>query len=195
MELIFARLVDLLGEIDNDKIFGAFGAFAVGDWLPGRANALARPCVSAIRPTYGTMARLGSLLARLVRSAGAGTIATLVDLGFLSFLVAVVGVSPRGASVPALVVGAVVMFFGQKYLAFRARRGDTKREIVLFALVQIGGLALSAILYDLVMRSSPAAARHYVAARMVTTNVVWLAYSFPLWHLVFKPKADPPSPG
>jgi putative flippase GtrA len=160
----FARLVDLLGEIDNDK-------------------------------TYGTMARLGSLLTRLVRSAGAGAIATLADLGSLSFLVAVVGVSPRGASVPALVVGAVVMFFGQKYLAFRARRGDTTREVVLFALVQIGGLALSAILYDLVMRASPAAARHYIAARMVTTNVVWFAYSFPLWHLVFKPKADPPSPG
>jgi len=135
---------------------------------------------------------LGALVARLVRSAGAGAIATLIDLGTLSALVALAGVSPRAASVPALVMGAIAMFFGQKHLAFRARRGDSKREAVLFALVQIGGLAVNAILYELVMRAVPASARHYVAVRLVTTNVVWLAYSFPLWHLVFKPSAEPP---
>src|SRR5882724_5911297 len=95
------------------------------------------------RPRGGTMRRLGALFARLVRSAGAGAVATLVDLGSLGALVALVGVSPRGASVPALVMGAIAMFFGQKHFAFRARQGDARREAVYFALVQIGGLAVN----------------------------------------------------
>jgi putative flippase GtrA len=138
------------------------------------------------------MPALGVSFARLVRSAGAGAVATLADLGSLGALVGLAGMSPRVASVPALVLGAIVMFFSQKYIAFRARRGDARREAVLFALVQIGGLVVNAILYELVLRTFPAVARHYVAVRLVTTNVVWLAYSFPLWHLVFKPSAEPP---
>jgi len=44
------------------------------------------------------------------------------------------------------------------------------------------------------MRVVPNTPVFYLAARMVTTNMVWLAYSFPVWHLVFKsPAADRPS--
>jgi putative flippase GtrA len=137
---------------------------------------------------------LGTLLARLVRSAGAGAVATLVDLGVLTALVSLAGVSPRAASVPALVLGAIVMFFGQKRFAFRSRSGPTGREALLFTLVQIGGLVLTALLYEIVMRTVPGATRYYVPARLVTTNVVWLAYSFPLWHLVFKTSGDTQRP-
>src|SRR5262249_7157941 len=95
------------------------------------------------------------------------------------------------------------MFLGQKHLAFRAKGGDVRREAIFFALVQLGGLVLNALLYDLVLRLVPAAAGAqgalYVPVRLVTTNVVWLGYSFPMWHLVFLPRfrsrvADPPPP-
>jgi putative flippase GtrA len=132
--------------------------------------------------------RVRALFWRLVRSAGAGAVATVVDLGALTILVSFVGVSPRVANVPALVLGATVMFFGQKHVAFRAKGGSVTREAILFALVQLGGLALNALLYDLVLRAVPGAARFYVPVRMGTTNVVWLAYSFPMWHLVFAPR-------
>jgi putative flippase GtrA len=140
------------------------------------------------------MPRIGALLGRFARSAGAGALASVVDLVTLTALVSWAGLSPRAASVPALVVGAIVMFFGQKHWAFRSQPGRTGREAALFALVQIGGLALTAILYELVMRTVPGVTRYYVAARLVTTNVVWVGYSFPLWHLVFKPSSEPRRP-
>jgi putative flippase GtrA len=130
----------------------------------------------------------------LIRSAGAGALATGVDLATLTALVSLVGLSPRAASVPALVLGGIVMFFGQKRFAFRSASGRTGREAVLFTLVQIGGLVLTALLYDIAMRVAPGAAHDYVLVRLVTTNVVWLAYSFPLWHLVFKTRPLPERP-
>jgi putative flippase GtrA len=140
------------------------------------------------------MPSIGALLARFIRSAGAGAVASVVDLVTLTALVSLAGLSPRAASVPALVLGGVVMFFGQKHWAFRSHAGRTGREAVLFALVQIGGLVLTAILYELVMRTVPGATRYYIAVRLVTTNVVWVGYSFPLWHLVFKPSDEPQRP-
>jgi putative flippase GtrA len=94
-------------------------------------------------------------------------------------------VSPRVASIPALVLSSIVMFFGQKYLAFAGRGAPTGRELGWFALVQAGGLVLTAGLFDLAVRLVPFLFEHYVLARVVVTNLVWLGYSFPLYHLVF----------
>lgn len=132
---------------------------------------------------------------RFVRSAGAGTMASLVDLGTLCALVSLGGASPRVASVPALLLGNIVMFFAQKHLAFRSR-GSARNEASRFILVQLGGIALNAALFELVMRAVPSATPYYAAVRILTTNAVWLAYSYPLWHLVFKVTAEPRhSPG
>jgi len=121
-----------------------------------------------------------------VRSGGAGALAAGTDLGTLTLLVQVFGVPPRAASVPALALGAIVMFFGQKYLAFQSSGKPSLREMLLFALVQLGGFALTAFLFDLLLRLVPLAAEHYVVSRLIVTNLVWLAYSFPLWHFVFR---------
>lgn len=129
--------------------------------------------------------QLKEVALRLVRSGMAGTISTLVDLATLTLLVEVAKWSPRGANIPALVLGGITMFIGQKYFAFRAS-GDVKKELLLFVLVQAGALFLNGFLFDLGMRVSLFAARHYVILRMAVGNVVWLGYSFPLWHLVFK---------
>lgn len=101
------------------------------------------------------------------------------------------GASPRAASVPALTLSAIIMFFGQKYLAFQNNAKPSLREIWLFALVQLGGLAVTALLFDLLLRAVPVSAEHYVVSRMVVTNAVWLGYSFPLWHLVFRKPGSP----
>jgi len=121
---------------------------------------------------------------RFLRSAGAGTMASLADLGMLGALVSLGGASPRAASVPALLLGNIVMFFAQKHLAFRSR-GRARSEARRFILVQLGGIALNAALYELVMRAVPSATAYYAAVRILTTNAIWLAYSYPLWHLVF----------
>lgn len=133
------------------------------------------------------------VLLRLARSAGAGAVSTLVDLTSITILVEVLHVSTRAANVPALTLGAITMFVGQKYFAFRAG-GDVRKEIVLFAAVQVGGFALNAFLFDLAIRSSVLAAKYYLVTRMAVGNVVWLGYSFPMWHLVFRPRDALPRP-
>jgi putative flippase GtrA len=131
------------------------------------------------------------VLARLIRSGGAGAIAAGSDLLTLTLLVQAFEVSPRVASVPALVLSAIIMFFGQKYLAFQSNGKPSLREVWLFALVQIGGLVVTAFLFDLLLRSVPLSSKHYVISRMIVTNAVWLGYSFPLWHLVFRKPGSP----
>jgi putative flippase GtrA len=123
-------------------------------------------------------------LALLLRSGAAGALATLTDLAVLACLVHVVELSPRVASVPALALGMTVMFFAQRQLAFRAQ-GKLFKQAVLFALVQLGGFVLTLGLYELALRSAAVAEQYYLLLRLLVTNVVWLAYSFPLWSLVF----------
>ena len=132
------------------------------------------------------MGGVGPIVVRLVRSGMAGLVSTLVDLAILTGLTELAGTSPRTASVPALIVSGLVMFFGQKYFAFQGSGAPRPRELVEFALVQAGGLVITGLLYDSVLRFVPSLSEHYVLVRLVTTNVVWLAYSFPLWHLVFR---------
>ena len=129
-----------------------------------------------------------ALAARLLRSAAAGAAATLVDLAFLTGLVSLAGMSPHAASVPALVLGNVVTFFGQKYFAFQGQRAHAAGQAVRFVLVEGGGFVLNVLLFELVLRLLPGATLHYALTRLLTTNAVWLLYSFPLWHLVFRPK-------
>jgi putative flippase GtrA len=137
------------------------------------------------------MASIGSLLRRLVRSGVAGAGASIADLALLTVLVQVFGLSPRAASIPALVTGGIVMFFGQKYIAFRAQGRSVARELLLFAVVQAGSLLLTGLLYDTVLSFLPQLVPYYVVVRLVSTNLVWLFYSFPLWHWVFRAPARP----
>jgi putative flippase GtrA len=136
---------------------------------------------------------LKGVIIRLARSGGAGLVATLADLALLRGLAAF-GVSPRVASVPALTVGTLVMFFAQKYFVFESKGRPDRREVVLFALVQAGGYGLTLGLYDAALRLLPWFEAHYLVARLVVTNLVWLGYSFPLWHWVFRPRAVDKSP-
>lgn len=137
-----------------------------------------------------TTLALAKVLVRLVRSGIAGLAATAADLACLTLLTELGGLSPRVASVPALTVGGLVMFFGQKYFAFQSREKTEARELFWFAVVQVGGLVLTGVLYDTTLRLLPDLVEHYVLVRLVTTNLVWLGYSFPLWHLVFRARRE-----
>lgn len=130
-----------------------------------------------------------SLLLRLVRSGGAGAVATVADLLALTIMKEGFGIPPEVASVPALTLGTVLMFFLQKHFVFQSKSGSVARELVLFGAVQAGGYVITLVGYDATLRFVPWLAVHYVVARLVVTNLVWLAYSFPLWHWVFRARA------
>jgi putative flippase GtrA len=131
-------------------------------------------------------------LFRLLRAGIAGAIATLVDLGVLTLLVSAMGWNARAASIPALVAGGVANFVGNRHFAFRAKRGSLAKQAALYTIVEVIALAMNGVLYDLVLRAAPVTAGAYWVVRLVTSHVVFLAWSYPLWRRVFSvPQAAP----
>lgn len=129
---------------------------------------------------------LRSRLLTFLRSALAGGAATLVDVAVLAVLVSLFGLAPRVANVPSLVAGAGVSFVGNRHFAFRAGAGSLPRQAARFALVEIVGLALNAVLFDLAARALPPSALAATAARLAIGHVVFLAWSYPSWRRVFR---------
>jgi putative flippase GtrA len=128
----------------------------------------------------------------LARSLLAGGAATLSDLVVLTILVSLLHWSPRDANLPALLIGGVVNFFGNRNFAFRAQ-GDLHRHVIGYTLVEIVALALNGFLYDGFLRAIPGAAHLYWLVRLATSNVVFLCWSYPLWRRVFRVEAQLPS--
>jgi ceramide glucosyltransferase len=125
--------------------------------------------------------------ATLARSLLAGSAATLADLAALAFAVGVLHAAPRAANVPALLVGGAVQFFGNRHYAFRAASGALGRQAALFLAVEAVALTLNAALYHAVAAWAPLTLSTAVGARVVTTHLVFLLWSFPAWKRVFRP--------
>jgi putative flippase GtrA len=130
-------------------------------------------------------------LATFLRSALTGGAATLVDLGVLAAAVGLLHVTPAAANAPALLAGATVQFFGNRCFAFRRAGEDAGalgRQAALFAASEAVTLLLNFLLYHLVathLRLGPGGA---VAARAITTNAVFLLWSYPVWKRIFAPE-------
>ena len=125
--------------------------------------------------------------ATLLRSLLTGGAATLADVAAMAFAVGVLHASPSAASVPALLVGAAVQFFGNRYFAFRAARAPMANQAFLFVATEAIAMVLNAGLYQAVAGHLPLTLTTALIARMVTTNLVFLLWSYPVWKRVFKP--------
>ncbi len=124
---------------------------------------------------------------KLLKAAIAGGAATLADVAVLTLLVAGLGLTPAAANVPALVVGGVVNFFGNRHFAFRARSGDVVQQAVRYGVVEIVALVLNGVLYAAAIHAAGARASHlFWAIRLATSHVVFLGWSYPLWRHVFR---------
>lgn len=130
-------------------------------------------------------------LAQLLRAGVAGAAATAADLTTLALLVSALHVDPRAASLPALAVGGVVNFVGNRDFAFRARAGRLARQATGYAAVELVALALNGLLYDAALRALPGAAHVYWLVRLATSHAVFLGWSYPLWRKVFAVRAAP----
>jgi putative flippase GtrA len=130
---------------------------------------------------------ISPVIMRLVRSGGAGSLATVADMGSLWVMVSCFGVGAIPARVPALVFGSIVMFLGNKYFVFQHRSAhNLARETILFAVVQAIGIALTNWLFRTLLGLHASFAQHYVLVGLVANNLTWLGYFFPMWHFVFK---------
>lgn len=126
-------------------------------------------------------------LLTFARSALAGGAATLVDLGVIAVSVGLFHLSPRTANVPALLAGAVVQFFGNRCFAFRAQGGSLSRQVGLFALAEAITLGLNGVLYHAVVTHVTLGVAGAVVVRAVTSNAVFVLWSYPVWRRIFQP--------
>jgi putative flippase GtrA len=133
-------------------------------------------------PSPKPLARLATFL----RSALAGGAATLVDLAVIAFAVGVLHAPAAAANVPALAAGAAVQFLGNRHFAFRAEGGDVRRQLLFFALAEAVTLLLNGALYHLVATRFALGPMGAVIARAITTNLVFLCWSYPVWSRIFR---------
>ena len=119
---------------------------------------------------------------RFITSLGVGGVATLVDLLALALLVEAFGLSANQANVPALLAGAAVQFIGCRHLVFRAGEGQLSKQVLGFVGVEIATLALNGLLFHALLVLTPLP---YVLVRVIGTFLVYVSFSYPMWHLVF----------
>lgn len=122
----------------------------------------------------------------LVRSLGAGVLATAADLLTLFVLVTGLSMNVRLASPIALVLGVGVQFLGQKFLAFRDTRSAWTRQALAFSAVEVLGFVANLALFDVAARLVPLP---YLVLRILSTNLVYFAICLPLWSRIFTPPA------
>jgi len=130
--------------------------------------------------------RLLRVLLQTLRAGLAGIVATGIDLLVLAVLVSGLHLNAHVANVPALVAGGVANFLGNRHFAFRARSESLTRQAIGYTAVEIVALALNGLLFDAALRVFPNAAHLYWAVRLVTSHMVFLLWSYPLWCLVFR---------
>lgn len=119
----------------------------------------------------------------MLRSLGVGGLGSLVDFVVLALLATGFGLGPRVASPFALLAGMAVQFFGQKLFAFRDRRAAWGSQLVLFGLVEAGGLVMNLVLFDLAVRALPSVP--YLGLRVLVQLGVYLGFCLPLWSRIF----------
>jgi putative flippase GtrA len=132
--------------------------------------------------------RAKSRVVVLARSMLAGGAATVADLGALALMVSWLGLAPRVASVPALLFAGSVNFLANRHFAFRAGAGSAAKQARRFVLVHSVTLALNALLFDLALRGLGDRAPYW-AVRLVVSNLVYFAWSFPMFKRVFRVEA------
>lgn len=118
----------------------------------------------------------------LVRSLSVGSLATLFDLGTLALLVHALGLDPRLASLPALSIGVVAQFFGNKLFAFQDYRADWLRQGLLFLAVEALGFFANLLLFHLAATFTPLP---ILPLRLAITSLVYFGLCLPLWSRIF----------
>ena len=132
------------------------------------------------------MASLTNRLATFARSALTGGAATVIDLGVIAFAVGLLHVTPAAANAPALLAGACAQFFGNRCFAFRNQGGSLARQAGLFAVTELVTMLLNFLLYHLVVTRMALGPGGAVLARAITTNLVFVLWSYPVWARIFR---------
>jgi putative flippase GtrA len=123
----------------------------------------------------------------LKRSAIVGVAATLADLLMLALLVHGMGITPAWANVPALGLGLVIQFVGNKLWAFRDRASNPAalaRQGTAFLVVEVVAFVLNAGLFHLLAVLLGVMS---LISRVIASALVYFGFSYRLWGRIFRP--------
>lgn len=123
---------------------------------------------------------------RFVRNCIAGSVASLCYFAVYLPLRHWAGISQTAADNVGLIVGAVIQFLGCRYFVFRARAGHLGKQAAGFMLAEAFTLLLNMLMLWLLRLALPPAIGQHDALALVSTFVVFVVFSYPVWHLVFK---------
>lgn len=94
-----------------------------------------------------------------------------------------------------LLVGAAVQFVGARYFVFRARQGKLHRQIAGFALVELATLLANMGALWAGRSLLPGAYGQSDLLVLATSFTVFVGFSYPAWHLVFRRSKAEAAPG
>lgn len=129
---------------------------------------------------------------RFARALIVGGGATAVDFSVLTSCIHLLGIDPAYARLPALVAGASVQFFGHRTFTFRAQSGVLARQAKLFVGIELVGLALNMLTYELLLHGIHALPPEILS--FFGSFVVFVCFAYPMHRVVSFASSTPGPP-
>lgn len=140
------------------------------------------------------MATKTSHVWRFLRNCLTGGVATIVYFAVYLPSYHLLQLPQSMADNVGLALGATVQFIGARYFVFRARQGAIHKQIVGFVLVEfLTLLANMALLFGARMLL-PGRLGQSDLLVLFTSFLVFAVFSYPAWHLVFRPAQTKTAP-
>lgn len=124
----------------------------------------------------------------LKKSAVVGLLATLADMALIALMVHGLAVAPAIANVPALTLGLLIQFWGNKRYAFQDKSPLSTRQTGAFLAVELVAFALNAVFFHILAVGFEVTP---LLARAVASAFVYFAFSYRLWQIIFRQPAAP----
>jgi putative flippase GtrA len=122
---------------------------------------------------------------RFSRALIVGGVATACDFTVLTTLVRIAGVDPAWARAPALAVGGLIQFLGNRSFTFRAQAGRMSRQARLFLLFESVTLGMNWLLYEGLLKLLPQVAPELLS--FLGTFIVFIGFNYPMRkNVIFK---------
>jgi putative flippase GtrA len=123
---------------------------------------------------------------QVLRGGAVGAVATLGDAATLAVLTEAHLLAPQIAIVPAMALGVLIQFVGNKYLTFQDRsHRRIAAQSLQFAIVELLSMGLGLLLYQQVLRTG----LHYLLARSLVGALIYFGVSLPLWGRIFRQRS------
>lgn len=124
----------------------------------------------------------------LRKSAVVGLLATLADMALIALMVHGLAVAPAIANVPALTVGLLIQFWGNKRYAFQDKSPVTTRQTSAFLAVELVAFALNAVFFHVLAVGFEVTP---LLSRAIASAFVYFAFSYRLWQIIFRQPTGP----